>query len=75
MRPLSLARTVGERVAEEGIAALFIDYGAVGSDIGDSLQAVKAHRFHDPLLDVGGTDLTAHVDFAAIANAAREARA
>jgi NADH dehydrogenase [ubiquinone] 1 alpha subcomplex assembly factor 7 len=72
---LSLARAVGERVAQDGIAALFIDYGAVASDVGDSLQAVKAHRFHDPLLDVGETDLTAHVDFAAIANAARDAGA
>jgi NADH dehydrogenase [ubiquinone] 1 alpha subcomplex assembly factor 7 len=69
---LSLARAVGERMVEEGVAALFVDYGAVASDIGDSLQAVKAHRFHDPLLDVGRTDLTTHVDFAAIANAARE---
>jgi NADH dehydrogenase [ubiquinone] 1 alpha subcomplex assembly factor 7 len=72
---LSLSRAVGERVAAEGIVALLIDYGAVASDTGDSLQAVKKHRFHDPLLDVGGTDLTAHVDFAAIANAAREAGA
>jgi NADH dehydrogenase [ubiquinone] 1 alpha subcomplex assembly factor 7 len=72
---LSLARTVGERVAEEGVAALFIDYGPTASAVGDSLQAVKAHRFCDPLLEVGAADLTAHVDFAAIAGAAREAGA
>ncbi len=72
---LSLAGTVGTRMAEAGIAALFIDYGPVASAVGDSLQAVKAHRFCDPLAEVGTADLTAHVDFAAIANAARDAGA
>ena len=72
---LSLAATVGARMAEEGIAALFIDYGPAASATGDSLQAVKAHRFCDPLAEVGAADLTAHVDFAAFANAAREAGA
>jgi NADH dehydrogenase [ubiquinone] 1 alpha subcomplex assembly factor 7 len=72
---LSLAGTIGARVAEEGIAALFIDYGPAASATGESLQAVKAHRFCDPLAEVGAADLTAHVDFAAIAGAAREAGA
>jgi NADH dehydrogenase [ubiquinone] 1 alpha subcomplex assembly factor 7 len=72
---LSLAGAVGARMAKAGIAALFIDYGPVASAVGDSLQAVKAHRFCDPLAEVGAADLTAHVDFAAIANAGREAGA
>jgi NADH dehydrogenase [ubiquinone] 1 alpha subcomplex assembly factor 7 len=72
---LSLARTVGERMAQDGVAALFIDYGTVASATGDSLQAVKAHRFCDPLAEIGAADLTAHVDFAAIANVARESGA
>jgi NADH dehydrogenase [ubiquinone] 1 alpha subcomplex assembly factor 7 len=72
---LSLAAAMGARVAEDGIAALFIDYGAVASATGESLQAVKAHRFCDPLAEAGAADLTAHVDFAAFAAAAREAGA
>jgi NADH dehydrogenase [ubiquinone] 1 alpha subcomplex assembly factor 7 len=72
---LSLAGTLGARMAEDGIAALFIDYGPAASADGDSLQAVKAHEFCDPLADVGAADLTAHVDFAAIGHAAREAGA
>ena len=72
---LSLAGAVGARMAEEGIAALFIDYGPAASATGDSLQAVKAHQFCDPLAEVGAADLTAHVDFAAVAGAAREAGA
>jgi NADH dehydrogenase [ubiquinone] 1 alpha subcomplex assembly factor 7 len=72
---LSLAGMLGARMAEDGIAALFIDYGPAASAVGDSLQAVKAHEFCDPLADVGAADLTAHVDFAAIGHAAREAGA
>jgi NADH dehydrogenase [ubiquinone] 1 alpha subcomplex assembly factor 7 len=72
---LSLAGTLGARIAEDGIAALFIDYGPAASAVGESLQAVKAHRFCDPLAEVGAADLTAHVDFAAIGHAAREAGA
>jgi len=72
---LSLAGAVGARVAEEGVAALFIDYGPTASAVGESLQAVKAHGYCDPLVEVGAADLTAHVDFAAIAGVAREAGA
>ena len=72
---LSLAGTLGARIVEDGIAALFIDYGPAASAVGDSLQAVQAHKFCDPLQEVGAADLTVHVDFGAIANAAREAGA
>lgn len=72
---LSMAHLLGERMVEDGMAALFIDYGPAASGLGDSLQAVKAHRFHDPLDEVGAADLTAHVDFSAVATAARDAGA
>ena len=36
---------------------------------GDSLQAIKGHRYRDLLADPGEADVTAHVDFAAIAAA------
>ena len=39
---------------------------------GETLQAVKAHEFVDPLAEPGQADLTTHVDFAALA--ARRAR-
>src|SRR5690242_9233514 len=56
---LSFAATVGARMAVDGIAALFVDYGPTASTTGDSLQAVKAHQFCDPLSEVGAADLTA----------------
>ena len=48
-----------------------IDYGHDRADAtGDTLQAVRGHRFALPLDDPGEQDLTAHVDFAALAAAA-----
>lgn len=69
---LSITRAIGERVARHGGAALIVDYGHGASATGDSLQALSDHKRHDPLQDPGEADLTAHVDFAAIAAAARE---
>ena len=71
---VSLADALGRHVAGHGLAALLIDYGHGGS-CGDTLQAVAGHRYADPLADPGRADLTAHVDFAAIARAGQEAGA
>ena len=53
------------------MAALFIDYGHTRSSLGDTLQAVQAHRHTDPLQSPGEADLTSQVDFAAFAAAMR----
>jgi SAM-dependent MidA family methyltransferase len=66
---------VGGRLARQGGAALFIDYGHTATGIGDTLQALRAHRMVDPLTDPGEVDITAHVDFAAMARSARAAGA
>lgn len=63
------------RLARQGGAMLAIDYGYSGPAAGDTLQAVKAHRFVDPFADPGEVDLTAHVDFTTLADAARSAGA
>ena len=64
--PLALSR----RLMHQGGAALVIDYGHVESAAGDTLQAVGGHAFVDPLKTPGEVDLTAHVDFQALALAA-----
>nr|WP_280517686.1 SAM-dependent methyltransferase [Falsirhodobacter halotolerans] len=61
---------IAARVTDRGLA-LIVDYGGWGSD-GDTFQAVRNHAFADPLADVGQADLTAHVDFRALAAAAAE---
>lgn len=75
--PASVAvmQTLAGRIARHGGAALAIDYGHAESGIGETLQAVARHAFADPLAAPGEADLTAHVDFAALARAARSAGA
>jgi SAM-dependent MidA family methyltransferase len=53
--------------------ALFIDYGPAATEFGDTLQAVRAHAYADPLAEPGAADLTAHVRFAGLARKARAA--
>jgi SAM-dependent MidA family methyltransferase len=69
-----IAATLAHRVARAG-AALVIDYGHAERATGDTLQAVRGHGFADPLVDPGEADLTAHVDFAALARTATRAGA
>jgi NADH dehydrogenase [ubiquinone] 1 alpha subcomplex assembly factor 7 len=65
----SVAMQIGRRIAADGGAALVIDYGHDESAVGETLQAVGRHAFADPLSAPGGIDLTAHVDFEALARA------
>jgi NADH dehydrogenase [ubiquinone] 1 alpha subcomplex assembly factor 7 len=64
-----LAGLIGQRCASAPGAALIIDYGPAESGIGESFQALRQHRYHDPLLNIGEADLTAHVDLAALCRA------
>jgi NADH dehydrogenase [ubiquinone] 1 alpha subcomplex assembly factor 7 len=75
--PVSVAfvTELAARIAGDGGAALLIDYGYQGPALGDTLQAVKQHRYHPVLDDLGTADLTAHVDFAPLARAATAAGA
>lgn len=72
---LDLVGQLARRLAGNGGAALIIDYGYTAPALGDTLQAVKAHAFADPLAAPGEADLTVHVDFAALARAAGQAGA
>jgi len=62
---------IARRIATHGGAALIVDYGGWRS-LGDTLQALKAHTPVNPLTTPGEADLTAHVDFEALARAAPE---
>lgn len=65
----NVALEIGRRVREGG-AALIIDYGHVWYGLGETLQAVSGHAFADPMRSPGEADLTAHVDFEALAQSA-----
>ena len=62
-------------LAAIGGVAIFIDYGHERTTPGDTLQAVRSHGYAPVLANPGEQDLTAHVDFEALANAASGAGA
>ncbi len=70
----ALAFTVafGKRLTAHPGAALLLDYGPEHSAAGESLQALRDGNPADPLSDPGSADLTAHVDFAAVAAEAHD---
>ena len=74
-RPSAACSSSAARLVKQGGAALFVDYGHAATGFGDTLQAVRAHRMVDPLVEPGEADITAHVDFAAMARSARAAGA
>ena len=55
------------RIARDGGAALFVDYGHLRPGLGDTLQAVRNHAYDDVFAHPGEADLTSHVDFSALA--------
>lgn len=69
------AAAIAARLAAAPGCALIVDYGHEGPAAGDTVQAVRGHAYADPLDAPGEADLTAHVDFAALAEAARAAGA
>lgn len=68
---LALAGALGSRLARQPGAALFIDYGYFPPAPGPTLRALRCHRPVSALSAPGTADLSAHVDFAAFAEAAR----
>lgn len=67
----AIAEQIASRLVDHGGVGLIIDYGHLQTAFGDTLQAVKNHRYEDVLSSPGEADLTSHVDFAALGRAAR----
>lgn len=65
-----ILQTFAERAAITPFVAIVIDYGYSKPSLGDTVQAVKNHRFVGAFDALGETDLTAHVDFSALATEA-----
>lgn len=66
-----IAAEIAARLQRQDGVLLFFDYGPAHSAPGDSLQALRGHRFHEPLTDPGEADITAHVDFQRLLESAR----
>jgi NADH dehydrogenase [ubiquinone] 1 alpha subcomplex assembly factor 7 len=72
---VGVVRTLAKRLAAQGGAALIIDYGYDGPALGETLQAVRGHKYANPFDAPGSVDLSAHVDFATLGAAAMVAGA
>lgn len=69
---LSIMQSLCGRLLQNGLAAIIIDYGFTRSTYGESLQALSNHGYADPLEEPGTRDLTAHVNFEALASIAAQ---
>lgn len=67
----ALMAQVASRVAHDGGAAIFFDYGHLRPGLGDTFQALRNHRYEDVFDNPGRADLTSHVDFSALDRVAR----
>lgn len=67
---VAIVTALAKRLNAQSGAALIIDYGYDGPALGETLQAVKGHRYANPFDAPGDQDLSAHVDFATLGAAA-----
>lgn len=67
---VSFVKNVSELLRKNTGVALFIDYGHAKSGLGDTFQAIHKHKYAGVLEHIGDADLTSHVDFEALKQAA-----
>jgi SAM-dependent MidA family methyltransferase len=67
----SFMQQLADRIQQQGGFGLFIDYGHGASDFGDTLQALKKHKFISVLEGQGTVDITSHVDFESLSTIAK----
>ncbi len=66
---VAITADIARIIGAQGGAALIVDYGERQPE-GDTFQAVRNHERTDPLQDCGIADLTAHVNFQSLTQAA-----
>lgn len=70
---VDLIGEIGSRAKNAPCTLLITDYGYDSRDYGDTLQAVRAHNYVDPIQPPGTADLSTHVNFAELRAAAGDA--
>jgi NADH dehydrogenase [ubiquinone] 1 alpha subcomplex assembly factor 7 len=72
----AIVAQIAHIIVDKGGAALIVDYGyGVDSGFAETLQAIAEHKFTNVLDNPGEADLSAHVDFGALARVAVDAGA
>ncbi|WP_157017039.1 class I SAM-dependent methyltransferase [Mesorhizobium xinjiangense] len=67
----AMMTAISAHIRAHGGAGLFFDYGHLEPGLGDTLQAVRQHKPEGVFDHPGLADLTSHVDFRALAEAAK----
>ncbi len=69
---IRLMGELAQKIVKQRGAILAIDYGYDKTQIGETFQALEKHQYVDPLARPGKADLTAHIDFEALAKSAKK---
>jgi NADH dehydrogenase [ubiquinone] 1 alpha subcomplex assembly factor 7 len=72
---INIFSSLTKRILETGGIAIIIDYALSHNDIYGSLQAIKHHKYIDPLREPGNSDLSSKVNFSILSNIAKELNA
>lgn len=79
---LEIMKNIASHISRHSGAALIIDYGydikpetRKSSQYNSTIQAIKTHKYTDILESIGSADISCHVDFYALKNAAFETKA
>ncbi|MCB2113894.1 MAG: SAM-dependent methyltransferase [Parvularculaceae bacterium] len=71
----TIAEDISRLLVEHSGRALIIDYGHLHGGVGETLQAVRRHKYWPVLASPGRADITAHVNFERLQRAAFSAGA
>ena len=66
----ALIQDIAQHIRTHGGFGLFIDYGHPKPGFGDTLQAMRNHAYANMLESAGQSDITSHVDFQSLQQAA-----
>ena len=72
---INIVSALTKRILETGGIVLIIDYALSNKDTFGSLQAVKDHKYIDPLSNPGNSDLSSKVNFSILSSIAKELNA
>jgi NADH dehydrogenase [ubiquinone] 1 alpha subcomplex assembly factor 7 len=72
---INIISSLTKRILASGGIVIIIDYALSDDDKFGSLQAVKGHKYIDPLSNPGNSDLSSKVNFSIISNIAKELNA
>jgi NADH dehydrogenase [ubiquinone] 1 alpha subcomplex assembly factor 7 len=62
-KSIDYLNTMAKKINRYNGGLLTFDYGYTKKNYGNTLQSVKRHKYSNPLLNIGTSDITSHVNF------------